>query len=102
MQINDSYHDDPTIPDEARLWRRIPHWHFFWDDNLQRFRPASAAFDDDDDSPMSVTLADDETDPESALTGHEGYGLAEITAGLARQCQQGIVRDPLPDSPVTD
>ena len=98
MRINDSYQDDPTIPDEARLWRRIPQWHFFRDDNLQRVRPASAAFDDDD-GPMSVTLADEAADPESVLTGHGGYGLAEITAGLARQCQQGIVRDPLSDNP---
>ena len=28
--------DDPTVPDEAELWRRIPPWHFVVDENLDR------------------------------------------------------------------
>jgi hypothetical protein len=97
---NPSYTDDPTIPDEAELWRRIPAWHFYYDPNLQRVRPASSAFDDDDDgSPMSVVLAAESAGPDSVLAGHTGYALAAFTAELARQCNQGVVRDPLPEEP---
>jgi hypothetical protein len=54
----DHYPDDPTIPDEADLLRRIPPRHFYLDQNLGRIRPSSAAFEDDDDEdPMSVYLS---------------------------------------------
>jgi hypothetical protein len=33
------------------------------------------------------------------LAGTEGFALAAVTAGLARECGQGIARDPLPDQP---
>lgn len=36
-----SYVDDPTIDDRSELWRRIPPWHFVYDDNLGRMRPAN-------------------------------------------------------------
>jgi hypothetical protein len=93
------YRDDPTIPDEAELWRRIPHWHVHFDVRLNRLRPASAAFDDDPDSDMSVVLADETPGPDAVLAGHQGFALAAITAGLARACGLGVVRDPLPDNP---
>ena len=54
----DTLRDDPTIPDLAELWRRIPPWHLVKDDNLGRVRPSSAAFDNHPNgSPMSVLLA---------------------------------------------
>lgn len=34
-----------------------------------------------------------------ALAGHSGFGLASITAGLARICEQGVAPDPVPDEP---
>lgn len=37
--------------------------------------------------------------PSAALARHEGYGLAAITAGLARACGQGIARDLTPEEP---
>jgi hypothetical protein len=93
-------HNDPTIPDDAILWRRIPPWHFFYDTNLGRMRPSSAAFEDDaDGSPMSVVLAAETSGPENALAGHPGYALASFTAGMARECSQGVARDPLPHEP---
>jgi len=92
--------DDAAIPDEAVLWRRVPPWHFFYDENLGRVRPSSAAFEDDTDgNPMSVVLAAESKGSDSVLAGHVGYALAAFTVGLARQCQQGIVRDLLPDEP---
>lgn len=97
---NAEYTDDPTIPDAANLWRRIPPFHCIWDANVGRVRPSSAAFDDDPDgSPMSVVLAEESSDPQSVLAGHEGFALASFKAGLARECRLGIARDPLPEQP---
>ena len=97
------YLDDPTIPDKAELLRRIPSHHFYFDENLGQVRPSSAAFDDPDGSPMSVILAEVLSQSgralETTLAGHEGFALASITAGLARECGQGIAREPLPDEP---
>jgi hypothetical protein len=52
---------------------------------------------------MSVVLADlviqSGRGPEHILHGHDGFALAEITAGLARAKAQGVIRDPLPQEP---
>jgi len=92
--------DDPSIADESELLRRIPPQHFFRDDNSGLVRPSSAAFEDDDDSdPMSVylatVLAAERRQATSVLAGHEGYALASITAGLAREKNQTVHPDPL-------
>lgn len=92
--------DDPSIPDDADLLRRIPPWHFYFDEKLGRIRPSKAAFEDDGDgSPMSVVLASEAGPPESVLAGHPVFALAAITAGLARSLGQLIVRDPTPEEP---
>ncbi len=93
------YEDDPTIEDDAALWRRIPK-HYILPDAETGVRISSAAFSDHPNgSPMSVFLAkimaETKRGPEDALVGHEGYALAAITARLARDCQQGVARDPL-------
>ena len=98
------YSDDLTIPGEAQLLRRIPPRHLVKDENSGHLRPSSAAFDNHPDgSPMSVILADvlaqTGRDPAAALTGYEGFALASITAGLVRECGQGVAREPLPDEP---
>jgi hypothetical protein len=91
------YHDDPTITNEDDLWRRIHPTQVVSDENRGIIRPSSAAFEDSSDgTPMSVLLAEGQ-DPIGALKKHDGYWLAAITAGLARQCQQGVTRDPLID-----
>jgi hypothetical protein len=52
---------------------------------------------------MSIILADilaqTGRDPAATLVGHEEFALALITAGLARECGQGITREPLLDEP---
>jgi len=96
-----AYQDDPSIQDDAVLWRRIcPAW-IVPDDNVG-WRVSSAAFDDSrDGSPMSVLLAADVI--QSGRTAYEtvayfaGYGLAAITAGIARTQKQGVARTPEPD-----
>jgi hypothetical protein len=96
----DDYTDDPTIPDDAELWRRIPPWHFVDDANLGQIRPSSAAFEDDPSgSPMSVILGGEAGDLQRALAGHEGFALVSITAALARGLGLGVARDPRPDEP---
>jgi hypothetical protein len=74
--------DDPSVLDPAELWRRIPPLHLVRDDNGQRIRISSAAFDDDDDSPMSVVIGSESDGPDRVLANHHGYGLAYITAQL--------------------
>lgn len=98
------YADDPSILNEEALWRRIPPGWVVWDHNRGTARPSSQAFrDDSDGSPMSVFLAavmqEIGRGPYDAIAGHTGYALAWMTAGLARRCEQGVARDPLPDEP---
>jgi hypothetical protein len=94
--------DDPSIQNESELLRRIPPRHFVRDDNLGTVRPSSAAFEDDDDNdPMSVylatVLAAEHREASSVLAGHAGYALASITAGQAREKDQTVHPEPLPE-----
>ena len=92
--------DDPSIQSAERLWRRInPDWWKF-DPQKGFYRVTSAAFNDSSDGdPMSVILASATTQAE-ALAGFEGYGLAEFTAGLAREeCYCSVKRTPKAGAP---
>lgn len=96
--------DDPSISDDAELWRRIPPKWIVRDENRGRHRPTSAAFGNDrHGGPMSVFLAAIMSEagrgPDDALTGHEGYFPAAFTAGFARSQAQSVVHDPLPEEP---
>ncbi len=83
---------------EVSVWRRIPPLHF--PKKPRQERPDSSAFDDDSDTePMSAVLADPSRDPSEVITGHEGYGLVELTAEVLHASGQQIVRDPQPDEP---
>lgn len=98
------YNDDPSIESDSRLFRRVPPAWIVWDNNLQRWRPTKAAFSDSPDGhPMSVALECElvahGSPPSSVLVGHDGFGLASITAQLARDLGQAIVRDPQPGDP---
>ncbi len=52
---------------------------------------------------MSVVLQDDldrdGRDTREVLVGFEEFGLAAITAGFAREQNQRIAREPMPDEP---
>jgi hypothetical protein len=96
--------DDLTIDDDEKLLRRIPPWHFYFDKNLGRHRPSSAAFEDHPDgSPMSVhlqsVLVAHGLAVESILVGHDGYAIAGISVELARANGQGIIRKPRENDP---
>lgn len=98
------YEDDLSILDNDELWRRIlPRWIIF-DKNLGRMRLTSQAFQDPrDGTPMSVLLADDLLKsggtPDTALSGHAGYALASVTAGLCRERSQKVARAPTFEEP---
>lgn len=99
-----AYVDDHSIPNGAWLLRRIPRCWFYLNENTREWRPSSAAFDDHPNgTPMSVFLSDllAETGrrPADLLAGHTGFALAMVTAGLARQCRQGVAREPLEQEP---
>ena len=99
---SENFPDDPAVTNEANLFRRIPPKHHVFDKNSNRWRPSSAAFEDDGDGdPMSVylssVLAAENRSPLTVLVNHDGYSLAFITAGFAREKGQTVHPDPLPD-----
>ena len=97
-----NFPDDPTVVESVALLRRIPSWHFYFDQRLGKMRPRSAAFEDDaDGDPMSVYRRD-VIEAECAavrrvMIGHEGFALVSLTAGQLRSKQQSVFPDPLPD-----
>ena len=96
--------DDPGIPNESALWRRIPPQWVIPDENLGRSRPSSAAFQNSStDGHMSVSLADivkqTERNEMDVLAMFPDFSLAGFSAEFARSCKQGVIRDPLPDEP---
>jgi hypothetical protein len=96
--------DDPTIRDEELLLRRVRPDCYVVDKNMGIRRLSSGTFDDSKDgSPLSVlltsVLAATGRTKEDALQGYAGYGLAEFSAGLARQCNQRVARTPLEEEP---
>jgi hypothetical protein len=55
----DQYSDDPSIPDDAILWRFIRPEHVVFDKKLESVRPKSLCFTDSSDgSPMSALIAE--------------------------------------------
>lgn len=89
--------DDVTILPGTVLWRRIPPWHYKYDENVGDKRPSTAAFEDDPDGDhMSSYLADECGTPEKALEGHEGFGLVAFKVDLAREKGMKIVRRDAP------
>jgi len=97
-----AYTDDESIEDADNLLRRVinPHQVVF-DDNLNRKRPSSRAFDNHaDGSPMSICIEKDlfalGENYESILsnqTKQYSYAIASFTAGIARENQQIIARE---------
>ncbi len=87
--------DDPTITDPTELFRRIPPRWWVADEKASGgFRPATAAFEDDDDGhPMSVFIEKLLSAPSDCLVGHADFRLVKFTAGFARSVKQRIAHD---------
>ena len=94
--------NDPTLPDETVLWRRIiPQW-WIKDPSTGQYRIASEGFGDTPDgSHMSVAIRDEIVGGVATfLANCPGCGIAEFTAGHARHtCHMAIARDPVPGEP---
>lgn len=94
-----AFEDDPTIPGDERLFRRIHPDHVNWN---ERGDPniSSAAFRDLE---LSVNLASVMAmagrEPGDAVRGYAGFGLAAITAAHARALNQSVSRDPKLEEP---
>ncbi len=91
--------DDPTILDGDPLWRRIAPRQFILDQNLDRWRPSSAAFSNSSDgSGMSVVLGRDAQEagrsPTSILRSQLEFGVVSLQAGICRRLRQIVARDP--------
>jgi hypothetical protein len=100
--VTDAFADDPAIPDETRLWRRIPPISsaLTFDSRTGLHLPSTANYNDSDDgSPMSVFIASDLSGPAEALSGYPDYFLVEFKAGDARSKGMGVMGDPKNDPP---
>jgi hypothetical protein len=90
--------DDPTIAGVTLLYRRVPPQWVVPDRSRNCTRLASAAFQGDE---MSVDVGDTleaigET-PESVVRDYPGFYLVAFPARVARDAEQAVCRDALPD-----
>ncbi|MDZ7751398.1 MAG: hypothetical protein U5S82_06995 [Gammaproteobacteria bacterium] len=96
----DDCDDDTSIEDGCELYRRIPPYQVVSDDSTEGVGPSSANFDDQE---LSVAAEDKlieaGREPIDILMGHAGFGLVGFKAGLARECELKIVRDPKKEEP---
>jgi hypothetical protein len=90
--------DDPTIDSETLLYRRVPPQWIVPDGTRNCRRLATAAFDGDE---MSVDVGDAlealGEPPESVVRDHPGFFLVAFPVRAAREAQQAVCRDPVPD-----
>lgn len=93
--------DDASIEDDERLLRRVHPDHMVYDENRQRWRPSSAAFDDVYDGVsvfLSSTMQQIGLAEANAVDGYPEHSLVVVPAGEARGLDPplGVVRDPDP------
>lgn len=91
--------DDPTISGDVVLYRRIPPWpdNVTWDESGQ---PSFSSLNfKDKDLELSANMAIEAT-PDEVLSGHDGFGLIQITAKQVREiCGNGILICRCPEDP---
>ncbi len=92
------FQDDPTIPGDERLFRRIPPSWVHWDEHGNP-TVSSAAFKDLELSIyLESIMIGARSELVDAIRGRApGFGLAAITAAHARSLDQAVMRDPLPE-----
>lgn len=92
--------DDKSIPDDAKLWRRIPSDQMTSDDAVPSGRrPVSGNFDEFE---MSAVIVSECTGGlATLLKGHATYGVACFRVREIRALGWGVIRatDPDPDLP---
>ncbi len=94
----DNVQDDPTIPDDEQLWRRVFPGVVYENEQCGGgLRAQSGAFRDHR-GPLSVDIGS-LTTPDDVLGRGPGMRLAEFEAKVAREAGCKIQRDPLPHNP---
>ena len=92
------FQDNASISDEERLFRRVHLLLLVRDDDTESVRVSSGAFKDKELSVnIESTLAADGGSAETCLRNYKTHVLISITAGNARQLDQAVCRDPLPE-----
>jgi hypothetical protein len=96
--------DDPAIPDEECLYRRLHSSHVSWNPNGSVKKIGKNAFQDSsEESPCSIAigglLASNGLEPDDLLAGYPSFGLAIFTAGDARECGFGVISTPRSNEP---
>lgn len=91
------YQDDPTLPNEERLFRRVHLKQLVVDDDTGLARISSGAFRDKELSiNIESVLQSEGKNLDACLKDHLAHKLVSITAGAARQHHQLVCRDPQP------
>lgn len=89
--------DDPTIPNESIVYRRItPEWYKV-DPGTGKRRLTTAAFSDHGGAmsvAIGVELEAGRYEPTEILANCPGYGLVAISVGELRRLGMGVVRSP--------
>ena len=102
-EVETDRRDDPTIPDAEDLYRRVVEERIVTEQDTGRKRLSSQAFSDRRNE-ISVDLSS-MISPEECLKlglrfGSGPFrGVVAITAGQARDLDQVVVRDPIPEDP---
>jgi hypothetical protein len=92
--------DDPSIADIERLLRRIHLKQIVKDEDTGLARISSGAFRDKELSvDIEKVLRGRGQEIDFCLKGQRACKLAYFTAGSARQFQQVVFHDPMPDDP---
>jgi hypothetical protein len=95
-QSGDIFDDDPSIPANTKILRRIPAFHY----HAPEDRPASPAFNNSPDgSGTSVDIMASDEQCAKTLQGHEDFGLVSLTVGQIRSVGLGIKRAPVDGNP---
>src|SRR5260221_889550 len=96
---NHIFEDDPRIPGDERLFRRIPRTWVDWDEHGNA-AISSAAFKDEELSiNIESTMTRDGRSRADAIRAYPGYGLAAFTAGHARSLNQRVAPRPIVEEP---
>jgi hypothetical protein len=94
------FQDDTTIGDEERLFRRVPVIQLVPDEDTGLARVSSCAFRDRELSVyIESVLTESGRSAESCLRNYDVHKLVSITAANARQFNQAVCRNPLPEEP---
>lgn len=99
--------DDPTIPNESQLLRRVPADvnHIVWDDTTKTYRLSTQAFRNLQKSPpafsvnLECVLQERGLPVDTVIKDPGRYGLIALPAALVRQHSQMVERHPEPDDP---